>query len=371
MADKTVYPTVDINDPNFDSLLCQNYDEYGVCVITNVIPNDECNNIMDNIVTNFEKLGTGLDRTKPETWNKENLPVMTRPGMFQATMCNLPVIWRTKMNPHILRIFETLYGKFRGTTDLVVSNDGINIKHGEHGPFNDDKLYKGGRKKLSAQQIEDNDVESDWAHLDQTIDADMYRCIQGQLVMTNTTSAFRCTPKSHKYLYNILVDYGMAGRPDNWFKFNLTQKHEIKEFLENKGCVWQPAIYAPKGSFIVWNSACIHSAKFADSPVKATKEDPFLGWRGVLYISFRPREDMENEKPNMLSKKYGCIKDNRVMNHWGLKIFALYPGGPHNKKMKRHPRITQLTEHPEKVYDVLGINIKEVLEDEKILKYIM
>lgn len=368
MSKKIVYPTIDINDANFEDVLCQNYDEYGVCVITNVIPDDECDNIMDNIVTNFENLGTGLDRNKPNTWDTYNLPVMTRPGMFQATMCNLPIIWKTKVNPNIVRIFETLYGKFRGTTDLILSNDGMNIKHGEHGPFNDEKIYGTGKKKETAKaKIESNDLRNDWAHIDQTIDADIYRCIQGQLVMTNTTSAFRCTPKSHRLLYNILVDHGMAGQPGNWFKFNLTQKQEIKEFVEGKGCTWQPAIYAPKGSFIVWNSACIHSAKFADHGEKATKEDPFKNWRGVLYLCYRPRQDMTNTE---IAKKYKCIKENRVMNHWGNKTFPHLPGGGYQRHVKRDPIIVDLINNPEKVYDLLKIDINEVLENEKILKYI-
>ena len=140
------YPIIDFNSDNFEQALCDAYKDYGVCVITNVVDGKQCDGIMDNIVTNFEKLGTGLDRNDKETWNNFNLPVMTRPGMFQATMCNLPIIWKTKMNPNVIKIFETLYAKFRGTTKLVVSNDGINIKHGQHGPFHQDKLKTSGKK---------------------------------------------------------------------------------------------------------------------------------------------------------------------------------------------------------------------------------
>lgn len=346
------YPIVDIKSKNFEKELCQAYDEYGVCVIQNVIDGVKCDDIMENIISNFEKLGTGLNRNKPETWNDFNLPVMTRSGMFQASMCNLPIIWETKINPNIIKIFETIYSKFRNTTDLMVSNDGINIKHASYGPFHDSS----------------KDFEKDWAHIDQTVTDDPYYCIQGQLVMTNTTSAFRCTPKSHKYLKYILKDYDVFGSIDNWLKFNLVQKKNIKEFLEEQGITdWQIPIYAPKGSFIVWSSATIHSAKYADGPKQSIKEDPWLGWRGVLYISYRPRMDMSKLEQN---KKVHTIINNRVLNHWGNKTFPIITGGGHNRLTKRHPIINQITDEPKKVYEILNIDINEILNNNTLLKYI-
>jgi hypothetical protein len=346
------YPIVDIKSKKFEEELCKAYEEYGVCVIKNVVEDDKCDAIMDNIISNFEKLGTGLDRNKPETWTEYNLPVMTRAGMFQATMCNLPVIWETKVNPNIVKIFETLYGKFRKTTDLVLSNDGINIKHGAYGPFHD----------------KDKDFAKDWAHIDQTITDNPFYCVQGQLVMTNTSSAFRCTPRSHHHLKYILRDYDLMGFIGNWFKFNLTQKKAIKDFLAEEGVTdWQVPIQVPKGSFIVWSSACIHSAKFADEAVFGTKEDPWKGWRGVLYISYRPRMDMSNSE---IAKKYKAIKENRVLNHWGNKTFPHITGGGYNRFVKRHEIIKELIDEPDKVYPLLGIDIDKVLKNEEILKYI-
>jgi hypothetical protein len=345
------YPTIDFKSKNFETDLCKFYNEYGVCVIANVFTPDECNNIMDNVVSSFEKLGTGVNRNVPKTWHNYSLPVMTRPGMFQTAMCNLPVIWKARTDDRIIHIFTTLYKKFRGTDDLIVSSDGINIKHGQVGPFHNVK----------------DDLKKDWCHLDQTIDADLYKCIQGQLVMTNTTSAFRCTPKSHKHLYRILIDYGKAGDPGNWFKFNDTEKSEIKEFLEKKGCEWQIPIYCSQGSFIVWNSALIHSAKFADKPETSTKEDPWKGWRGVLYISYRPRSDMRKSD---IAKKIKNIKENRVMNHWSTKTFPHMPGGGYQRHVERHEIIDELTKEPTKVYDILGIDPKDIYENDKILKWI-
>lgn len=348
------YPTISCNLPNFAEKLIESYDEYGVCVITDVIDSSECNNIMDNIVTNFEKLGTGIDRNNHDTWDTYRTPVQTRCGMYQTAMANLPIFWKTKTRPEIINIFEILYSKLRNTTDLIVSNDGLNIKPARFKPFHkDNPKYE---------------FEQDWAHIDQTINSDPYTCIQGQLVMTNTTAAFRCTPKSHKHLDKILNKYNLLSSPANWCKFNLNQKKEIKDLMAECGCNnWQEHIYAPQGSFIVWSSAMIHSAKFADKPVNTPKDDIWKGWRGVLYISYRPRSDMTTHQ---IGKKIQNIIDNRVMNHWGNKTFPLVPGGMYQQTIKRHPIIDEITKEPKKIYDILGIDINEIINEPTILKYI-
>lgn len=346
------YPIIDLKSSQFEDELITSYQEYGVCVIKNVIDTNVCNNLMDDIVSSFEKLGTGIDRHKSETWNINDLPIMTRTGMFQASMCNLPSIWKIKVDPNIVKIFEILYSKLKNTSYLIVSNDGINIKHPGQTPYHNEKTK----------------FKDDWAHIDQTITSDPFHCIQGQLVMTNTTAAFRCTPKSHLYLDDLLTKYNKQGDTSNWFKFNETTKKEIKEYLEEKGCKWQIPIYAPQGSFIVWSSGTIHSAKHADGPVQPKIEDPWYGWRGVLYICYRPRTDHTSAE---IVKKVDNIRQNRVMNHWGEKTFALMPGGGYQHKIKRHKKITEIINDPTKVYDILGIDIeKEVLNDENIMYYL-
>ena len=58
------------------------------------------------------------------------------------------------------------------------------------------------------------------------------------------------------------------------------------------------------------------------------------------------------------------------MNHWGTKTFPLMPGGGHQRFIERDDVINDLTKNPKKVYDVLGIDIKDIIDDEQILKYI-
>ena len=344
------YPTVSLKSKTFEVDLHKGFDKYGVCVITDVVSPNECNKIMNTIVTAFENLGSGLKRDNPTTWDSFNTPTQTRNGMYQALMGNLPIIWKTKTKSEIVGIFESLYQKFKpkSSKKLVVSNDGINIKPGQVGPFNSNRT-------------------TDWPHLDQTSSSDPFMCIQGQLVMTNTTAAFRCTPGSHKHCDELLKIHKKLGGPGEWFKFSRPEAKDIKEWATKKGLEWQVPIYAPQGSFIVWTSSTIHSAKYADQSTKGTTKDPWKGWRGVLYISYRPRSDMFKKDIDM---KKEIIKDNRFTNHWGTKIFGKYVSFRH-KIEKKHPAIKDLNDNPEKLWTKLNINVdKEILNDPQVLKYI-
>ena len=352
---KMSYPTVNFTSKTFAEELTSAFDKYGVCAITNVIPKEDCNNIMDKIVDSFEKLGSGLNRKDPNSWTGYNTPTQTRTGMYQALMPNLPIIWKTKTRSEIVKIFEILYQKFKpnSSKELIVSNDGINIKPGHVGPFNND-----------------NPTPVDWPHIDQTSSDDPFKCIQGQLVLTDTTAAFRCTPQSHKHLKELLEYYNKLGDPGEWFKFSGPEARDIQKWLENdKKLTWQVPVYAPAGSFIVWSSATIHSAKFADKAVTSPIDDPWQGWRGVLYISYRPASDFTSNMNDIYRKK-DIIRKNKVTNHWGFKIFDLYASFRH-KTEEKHPAIRELNDHPIKLYTKLGIDIeKEVLEDPQVLKYI-
>jgi hypothetical protein len=159
------YPVVSFKSDKFKQNLLKAYQDYGMCVITDVISPDKCDSIMNQIITSFENLGSGLDRNNLKTWNKYRTPVATRPGMYQSMVANLPIIWKTKTCDEIVSIFDTLYREYRpdASEELIVSNDGINIKPGGIGPFHDIK----------------NDFEKDWVHIDQTVDANPYNCIQG------------------------------------------------------------------------------------------------------------------------------------------------------------------------------------------------
>lgn len=349
------YPIIDFKSKTFKEDLIKNTREFGLCVIKNVVPIDECNKDMDKIVSAFENLGTGLKRDKVSTWTDYNTPPQIRRGMYQCMMGNLPVVWKQRVRPEIQSIFKILYQEFRkdikDSDDLVTSIDGINVKPGELEPFYDPK----------------ND--HDWAHLDQTFYKEIYKCFQGQLVLTPTTASFRATPKSHIHHKEIVDYYYKTGSEKNFFKFSKKQSNEIRDWLNyDKGVKdWQIPIYAPQGSFIIWTSTTIHSAKMADYPEKPKPDSPWNGWRGVIYISYRPKSEIED---GYLDEKKWCIRHNRLLNHWGNCIFNKYPSKKQRDEEAKHPQIKKLADNPYLVYKQLKINYKDLLNDPKIRKAI-
>lgn len=109
---------------------------------------------------------------------------------------------------------------------------------------------------------------------------------------------------------------------------------------------------APKGSVIVWTSATIHSAKLQNKIEKPLKQDKYHGWRGVIYVCYRPTTEFTDKQ---IAKRIIAYETNRTTNHWGTKIFAKRPGLRYNYIKKRHPRIEKMLDDPVLVYKKIGL----------------
>ena len=225
-----MYTSISINDPDFKKKLINNFTDEGIAVINDVFSDSECENYMDNIVNDFVKLGTGIDVNDiKKTWTDYNLPPQTRPGLFQTLMSNSTTVWEIRANDNVRNIFEILYShsRKRDITEFIVSGDGINVRPGFVGPYAKGK---------------------DWAHLDQTIKGDIFKCIQGQAVLTNTSASFVASPKSHLVFEDILKKLG-CDDTSNWLKFNDKQIDGVKKLITDKGGKYQIPILAKKGIF--------------------------------------------------------------------------------------------------------------------------
>ncbi|VBB17760.1 hypothetical protein YASMINEVIRUS_223 [Yasminevirus sp. GU-2018] len=342
------FGTVDFDDADFETKLIQLVKEYGVVVIKGVVPQSECDSYVDRLVTDLETV-SDFDRTDLKTWTQSNLPLQVRPGMFHCVVCNTPTVNELRFNENIVKIFTTYYTHFKKREhnpyrpiDMIVSNDGLNIKPGSVGPF---------------------DTGADWAHLDQTTEPDNpFKCIQGQIVLSNTTACFRASPKSHLLFRKILRDNAGSTKGDGFLKFAPEQYFELKKMVDLKGGSWQIKIPAQKGDFIIWTSATIHSATLQSRPVRQIKQvkvtkgrankevDVWNGWRCVVFICYRPREEFTEEQ---LRVKYSSFEKNLVTNHWGTKIF---PRGfnRQNPKDTFSEKTRSFIEDPSKVYGLKG-----------------
>lgn len=323
---------------SFYNYLFNELSENGYVVIHNFYSKEKCDEIMSQILNSFIKLNTNINpQDIKNTWIPENLPPQTRPGLFQGIMCNLPCNWEARLDERLIKIFQVLYSKFRGKNidDLIVSNDGINFRPNGLKPYAND---------------------NDWAHLDITLRNSMFECIQGQIVLANTSASFRCSPKSHKIYENILDKCGIdINDKSNWCKFD-RKNHEllndIKTSIENIGGQYQIPIIEPAGSVILWLSSLVHSGKLADREEESDMMDLWKGWRGIFYICYRPREDF---KKSELKKREKVVRENRATNHWGNKMFPKCTTSPYMNKNFYCPIIQKYIDEPSLYYDDTGL----------------
>merc|ERR1712232_373506 len=107
---------------------------------------------------------------------------------------------------------------------------------------------------------------------------------------------------------------------------------------------YQVPVRVPKGSVIMWLSTTLHSGGCAEREEIPTALDPFKGWRGVVYVCHRPKEEFTTHELDTLER---CIKENRGTNHTSTRVFAT----PNKKKL--YARMEQLVTNPELVYELL------------------
>ena len=322
--------TVDFNDTDRINKIMRIYKKYGIVVIENVLADEKCDGYVDKIMDCFEGFGTGIRRKDQKTWTRDSLPPQTRPGMFQALCANFPPVWDVRTEQNIQTVYQEVYTRLRNkkVTDMIVSGDAINVKPSQVGPFYSDSI-------------------KDWPHLDQTF-GDVFKCVQGQMVLTNTTACFLATPGSHKQYNKLREEFGIKDADrSNWYKFSDEDIEKAKKLFKH----WQIPIRAKKGSLILWTSTTIHSAQYAEKnpkvPVTKTK-DKYYNWRCVVYVCYRPREDFTAQE---IRKRYECYKNNRTTNHWSTKVMPKNPVGRYVGLSTFKAQMQQYIEKPELMYD--------------------
>jgi len=285
-------------------------EKYGVVVIKNYFKKPE--KYKKRLVKWLINLSDGLTENG-STWIPANMPYGPRRGMMQSLIGHCPTVWRLreKMYP--------LFCQLHNTEDLYTSIDGASI----HPP-----IY--GNKK-------------DWPHIDQTMEEPW--CIQGQAVLSSSTATFRCTPKSHLKLKEILEVCGKEENKSNWLKFNDEQVGQLKEMFK----WWQMPIYAPAGSVILWNSKTIHSAQ------RNLEGDE--SWRCVVYVCMRPQNQFTKRNLTTLKRS---VRECRTTNHWGTRMFSKRQGsfrGMHN----RIESVEDYTDDPEQIGCVLDYDPSDII----------
>ena len=300
--------------------------EYGVVVIPNVFSSDECNSWMKEILLNMEAIsGNHISHKDPETWTEDKLPPQRRYGLYnEHILNNLKPVWEIRRDPRMKEIFQPVYSELKGKVvdEFVCSIDGINIQ----------------------PNVSRDEEKNDWPHCDQTERDDIFKCVQGQVVLTNSSASFRATPKSHKHFKKIM---DAAGIPDSSMNF-APLSHQVDKITSSviapNNISFQVPIQAEKGSVILWFSTTIHSAKSICNKEVPTLDDPFKGWRGVVYVCYRPRSEFNEQQ---LFALQNCIEENIGTSHWAKPIM---PCG--SNKVHPLPEMEKVIRNPKLVYDI-------------------
>jgi len=285
--------------------------EWGVVVITDVYTRDECCNFLLDYVPRVKSILDHMSTPKP--------------GQHKDIICQDTALWKFRNDPRLEALYSYLYGKFHNKSTyphVLPSIDGVNIKDPTISPF------------FNAQK-------SDWSHLDQT-NGGLYDCIQGQIILSDTSAGFVCSPKSHLVFREVMdIMHVNPTNRTNWCvisgKANSQQEQKIKDAITAVGGFWQGYIYAPPGSVILWLSSTIHSAKISDKPPKAMlNQNPMkllkelTGWRAVIYLCYNMSDTMTSEQ---LDLRWSAMENNQSMNHWCTIIWKSHVVPSYNKDL--------------------------------------
>jgi hypothetical protein len=329
--------TLSFTDPDFAGRVGPILREHGVVVIHDLFTAAECHRHMLRLVQNLVRVFPELAKD----WCDTNAPPGPRSGLFQNLATQLPTVWAVRLDPRVRRVFEAVYSCLRGrrVRNLATSCDGLNVRPSGP-PF---------------------DKGKDWAHLDQTSTAafpqDPLRCVQGQVVLSDSDACFRCSPKSVRCFEQICEltapnfvrtskATGKELRPGNWNLLKKEQYPQVRQLVEQAGGHWQIPVQEPRGSMILWLSATVHSARLqTQQPVKLpqTPTNMFPQWRGVIYVCFQPKGEVSDKQ---LARVQRCVDENRTTNHWGEKLF-----GTSYFRRVFSPRVEAYLKKPMQIYE--------------------
>lgn len=291
--------------------------EWGVLVVKSALSPTFADQLAETSVEEMIQLCPDLSRTDYETWQTSNTPDGPRWGMYQQNVGHFHTAYELRITMY--RYYCVLYG----CDNLISSLDGASI-------FPPKKVSK----------------IKDWAHIDSTepLNFENYSnlIIQGQVVLTNTSAAFKCTPKSHLY-HKMIMDYYSIKSDKQWHKFDENQVNEIKNHLHSQGLDWQVPIIVNKGDLIFWLPQTIHSAQRQTNIDQNLYRNivygsEFNNWRIVYYIAMIPRNMLTDKQLNNARK---AVTEGRLTNHDLTKIHK-----PQRWISKKDQHIQEITKNP-------------------------
>lgn len=297
-------PTDSSTETEYHHLFKKRMQTDGFCVVQ-VLEEAEVTALHNGFWAYLEKLGTGIDRKDPTTWD----PLSSWPDQVHGIIKSFGVghtefMWRGRTNTKILKAWELAYG----TKKLITSYDGA-CYYPAH------RAFRHKEKKTAW-----------WFHIDQSPKRRPFECWQSIVQLTDTTApnsgGFVCIPQTHRVNFASIYpeEVTEASLSKNWFKIPRASPtvHAGKAI----------AVGVPGGSVVFWDSRLVH----ANSPPPSA-----LLERVVLYICMKPASSLDGKR-SIHTKRVNYFRNNRTTSHWPDKVTVNSDSVRFRSKSTLHPK---------------------------------
>jgi ectoine hydroxylase-related dioxygenase (phytanoyl-CoA dioxygenase family) len=292
--------TVDYLDPSSFCNTVNNINNYGICILKNVLNETECQSLINGMCSDFsyltQKMTPQFDINNSVTWSTLNSLLPIDGMLYQHWgIGQSQTVWNVRTNDKVIDVFSKIYG----TSDLLVSFDAVNFALPPE--FTDNKPNKY--------------YSDDKWHFDQSLTRNNFECIQGWVNAFDTNqedstlAIMIYSNKFHKLYADYLIGLGQTLNKDDWLRI------EDLSFFTHYGCI-PYRVEAPKGSLVLWDSRTLH---FGSKPLPwRTKPN----YRMLIYLCYTPSslitEAKRKRKIEIFLEK-GKFGQGRTTNHWPHK----------------------------------------------------
>jgi ectoine hydroxylase-related dioxygenase (phytanoyl-CoA dioxygenase family) len=270
-------------------------DKYGVAVIPNVLSEQEClemqQQMWDMLAKLTEKWETPITKD-PSTWIHFYKLLPLHSMMFKHWIGHANIMWKLRQHSKIMEVFSQLHNV--NTNHLLTSFDGasINLPHEQ----TNRGFYRG----------------NNWLHMDQAPKRNGKECYQSWVTAFDVhegDATLSFLEGSHKHHKEFAERFNMKTFDVDWVKIG-DNEAQLDFYLNEKGCP-RRAIKGSKGMMVVWDSRLIHCGQES----MQWREAP--NFRFIAYICMMPRM---LATPDVLKRRQQLFEEQRMTSHWPHRL---------------------------------------------------
>lgn len=267
--------------------------EHGFVVIQSVLNPDETEEAMGLLWNYLEGLGTGIDRSVPDTWGDDRWPptildtgILAFLGIGQ-TEC----MWFVRTRPRVAQAFAALWAALAGDTSAVLTSfDGCCVWRPWDAP-----------------------PKAGWYHCDQNaVLRPEFQCLQGLVNLIDTseqTGGNLVVDRSHSSFFPQLAErfrseIDATGGAD----YFVIPRAAVPELRQD-----QLVARLHKGDLLVWDSRTVHCSAPNTQPFPSASTLK----RAVAYVSMVPSSLVPD---HVLHARHAAITHGHTTTHWVTKV---------------------------------------------------